>query len=46
MNSKNFWHLFMETGSPELYMLYSHVKKLEESRVPDSQGIDTESYQL
>ena len=28
MNAQNFWELFLETGSPELYVLYSHAKKV------------------
>lgn len=31
MDAKEYWKLFMETGAPELYMLYR--QKLEERNV-------------
>ena len=29
MNSQDLWKLFRETGSPELYILFSNARKLE-----------------
>lgn len=36
MDAKEYWKLFVETGAPELYMLYR--QKLEEANVPDRSG--------
>ncbi len=30
MEAAFFWNMFMETGSPEAYMLYRHMKKKTE----------------
>ena len=32
------WQLFLETGAPEAYMLYSRACKTEEIHVFDDQG--------
>ena len=46
MNAQNFWELFLETGSPELYVLYSHAKKVEKRSVFNGQGTGSESNKL
>ncbi len=46
MNAQNFWDLFLETGSPEMYLLYNHAKKLEESYVSDHPGIGASGHKL
>ena len=38
MNAQNFWQLFLETGAPELYMMYHQAKRMESSHVPDDPG--------
>lgn len=38
MNAGEYWQLFLETGAPEAYMLYSKQLKLEESHVFDYSG--------
>ena len=40
MNAQNYWELFLETGSPEMYVLYSQARRMEASYVPDGQRID------
>ena len=37
MDAKEYWKLFVETGAPELYMLYR--QKLEERNVPECSGV-------
>lgn len=37
MDAKEYWKLFVETGAPELYMLYR--QKLEEQNVPERSGV-------
>ena len=35
MNSQDYWQLFLDTGSPELYLLYNNARKLENGYVYD-----------
>lgn len=46
MNSENFWQLFMETGAPEMYLLYNKARKMEETHVSDGPGTGAESFGL
>lgn len=46
MNSHNLWQMFLETGSPEMYVLYSQARKLEDNHVFDDQRADCESHKL
>lgn len=41
MNAQQLWQVFMETGSPEIYLLYQQVKRMERTHVPDDQGLGT-----
>ena len=43
MKAENFWQAFLDTGAPELYVLYAQAKKVEEMDVFDSTGISSES---
>ena len=45
MDSKGYWDLFMETGAPELYMLY-RAQKLEETHVRENTGIGAAGIEL
>lgn len=38
MNAQNYWQLFMETGAPEMYLLYNEARKAEISNVFNNQG--------
>ena len=38
MNTNVLWDLFMETGAPEMYLLYTKQQKLEAKHVFDCQG--------
>lgn len=46
MNANNFWQVFLDTGSPEIYLLYSKAKKMEDLHVLDDQGLDPAGYKL
>ncbi len=46
MHSMDYWHLFLETGAPEAYLLYTKAMKLEENHVPDGSGHRPESDRL
>lgn len=38
MNTQQLWQTFLETGAPEVYLLYHQAKKVDNSNVPDSTG--------
>ena len=43
MDAKNYWQMFVETGAPELYLMYSEALKMEEKNVPECAGAGIES---
>ena len=46
MNSQNFWQMFLETGAPELYLLYNKAKKMEDIHVFNDSGIGVTGHKL
>lgn len=46
MNAENFWQLFMDTGAPEMYLLYQQALKSEENHVSDHPGHRPAGYGL
>lgn len=46
MNAENSWKMFLETGAPEFYLMYSQAKKTEDSYVFNSAGFGTASNKL
>ena len=38
MNAQDFWQMFLETGAPELYLLYNNARKMEKTHVLDDSG--------
>ena len=38
MNAANYWQLFLDTGAPEMYLLYQKARKTEENHVSDHPG--------
>ena len=38
MNTQQLWQTFLETGSPEVYLLYNQAKRMEQSHVLDGSG--------
>jgi len=46
MNAKDYWQLFMETGAPEAYLMYSKQLKSEATHVYDDPGHCPESHGL
>ena len=38
MNAQDFWNIFLETGAPEAYLLYTKALKMEEKHVFDDTG--------
>lgn len=46
MNSKDYWQMFLETGAPELYLLYHKAQKMENGNVLDGSRSGSESHSL
>lgn len=46
MNAQDYWTIFMETGAPEMYLLYNKVRRMEERDVCDDPGIGTAGFGL
>lgn len=46
MNAKDYWTVFLETGAPEAYLLYSAALKTEGKHVPDHSGSRPENGRL
>ncbi len=43
MNAMDYWQLFLETGAPEVYLMYSKKMESEARHVFDDQGRGPES---
>ena len=43
MRSQDYWQIFLETGAPEMYLLYNSVRKMENRNVLENTGTGTES---
>lgn len=46
MDAKEYWKLFLETGAPELYMMYTQALKSEASYVSEHPGLGVEGHRL
>lgn len=38
MKANDYWNIFLETGAPEMYLLYSRALKMEAPDVSDHEG--------
>ena len=38
MNATDYWRLFLETGAPEMYLMYVGAMKMEGKHVSDDSG--------
>ncbi len=46
MNAKDYWQLFLETGAPEAYLMYSNTLKSEGTHVSNDSGHRPEGHRL
>jgi len=46
MNSDYYWKLFMETGAPELYLLYNEARRMEDLDAFEDPGLGASHYGL
>ena len=46
MDSSHYWQLFIETGAPEMYLLYNKVRRMEVQNVLDNKGFGAQGHEL
>ena len=46
MNAAEYWKIFMETGAPEAYMMYTQAKRMENTHVFDDPGFGAPGHRL
>ena len=46
MNAMDYWDLFLETGAPEMYLLFKNAHKSEGVNVFDRSGTGSASHNL
>lgn len=46
MNARDYWTIFLETGAPEMYLLFHQARRREEAYVSDDSGIGSEGIGL
>ncbi len=46
MRSRELWRAFLDTGAPELYLLYSKARQAEDDYVSDDSGTYTTCHHL
>ena len=38
MNSSDFWNIFIDTGAPEAYLMYTRSRRMEAQNVSEHPG--------
>lgn len=46
MTSQDYWRLFLETGAPEMYIMFNSARKMEKNHVPYSSGAGASCFKL
>ncbi len=46
MTSQDYWQMFLETGAPEMYLLFNNLRKMEISNVLDNPGPGASGHEL
>ena len=46
MKAEEYFNLFLETGAPEMYLMYHEARRMENSHVSDNQGSGTSDHSL
>lgn len=46
MNAQDYWKIFLETGAPEMYLLYNKVRRMEETDVSDDARLGSAGFGL
>ena len=46
MKAQDYWQVFLETGAPEMYLLYNKALKMESLHVFNDSGVSAAGDQL
>lgn len=46
MNAQDYWMMFLETGAPEMYLLYNQARRMEATDVFNDPGTGTAGHRL
>lgn len=46
MRASDYWSIFLDTGAPEAYLLYTKALKMEANDVSDNAGVGSSGYGL
>jgi len=46
MNAQAYWQMFLDTGAPEMYLLYNNARKMEQRDALDDSGPGTAGHSL
>ena len=46
MTSQDYWQMFLETGAPEIFLLFNNLRKMEISNVLDNPGPGASGHKL
>lgn len=46
MQSQEYWKLFLETGIPEVYLMFNSARKMEKDNACNDSGIGASGYTL
>lgn len=46
MTSQDYWQVFLETGAPEMYLLFNNARKMEINNVLDNPGLGASGHSL
>ena len=46
MNAQEYWQIFLDTGAPEIYLLYNNARKKEQTDVLDDSGAGSAGHSL
>ncbi len=38
MNAQDYWNVFLETGAPEMYLMFQKARRMEKAHVFDDTG--------
>ena len=46
MTSQDYWRMFLDTGAPEMYLLFNYARKMEISNVYNNPGPGASGHEL
>ena len=46
MNAQDYWKIFLETGAPEVYLLFNEARRMEGKYVSEDQSVGPKGFQL